>query len=86
MNLSLLLMIAWVLSVSLVGMLPRVLHKRLGFPLLALLPFLLADVGWELGIWWALGLTAAALSIYRYPAKYYGLRLLAKLTGRAADD
>jgi len=47
--------------------------------MLALFPFVLIYLGWEMGAWWAIGLFAAALSIYRYPARYYGLALWRKL-------
>ncbi len=86
MSWSLLATIFWVLAVSLVGMMPRTQHKRFGFPLLAMFPFLLAFVAFELGLWWALGLFAAGLSIYRYPARYYGLALWRKLTGKPAAE
>jgi len=75
MTVSLILTILWVLVISFVGMLPMRFHKRLGFPMLALFPFVLGYLAYDTGVWWAVGLFAAGLSIYRYPAKYYGLRL-----------
>ena len=75
------LTIGWVLVISAVGMLPMRFHKRFGFPMLALFPVVLAYLGWEMGVWWAVGLFAAALSIYRYPARYYGRMVWHKLTG-----
>ncbi|MFT5161406.1 MAG: hypothetical protein ACI9ZD_003025, partial [Paracoccaceae bacterium] len=36
----------------------------------------------ELGIWWALALFVGGLSIFRYPARYYGLILWRKLRGQ----
>lgn len=80
-NPALVVTIVWVLLISLVGMLPMRFHKRLGFPMLALFPFVLGYLGWEKGIWWVVGLLAAGLSIYRYPAKYYGLKAWHRLTG-----
>ncbi len=81
MNGSLIVTILWVLAISVVGLLPRSQHKKFGFPMLALFPFVLAYLGWDMGLFWALGLLAAGLSIYRYPARYYGLALLRKLRG-----
>ncbi|MDA0222995.1 MAG: DUF2484 family protein [Proteobacteria bacterium] len=86
MNVSLLVTIAWILVVSFVGMLPRDYHKRFGFPMLILFPFVLGYLAWDMGLYWALALLAAALSIFRYPAKYYGLALWRKLTGRPAVE
>jgi len=86
MNTSLVITIIWVLAVSCVGMLPRDYHKRLGFPMLALFPFVLGYLAWDLGPYWALALLAAAASIFRYPAKYYGLALWRKLAGRPAVE
>lgn len=86
MSWSLLTTIGWILVVSLVGMMPRSQHKKFGFPLLALFPVVLGFLAWELGFWWALGLFLAALSIYRYPARYYGLALWRKITGKVAAE
>ncbi|MFQ5438768.1 MAG: DUF2484 family protein, partial [Paracoccaceae bacterium] len=68
MNGALVATIAWVLAISAVGFLPRANHKRFGFPLLFIFPFVLFYLGWQMGVFWALGLVIAALSIYRYPA------------------
>ena len=73
--------ILWVLAVSAVAMLPQRFHKRLGFPLLALLPGLLIWLGLALGPLWALALLAGGLSIYRYPARHYGRALWRRLRG-----
>ncbi len=86
MNTSLLVTIAWVLVVSLVGMLLSKFHKRFGFPLLAMFPFVLVYLGWETGFFWALGLFVAALSIFRYPARYYGRALWRKVSGGPAKQ
>ena len=43
--------ILWVLLISAVGMLPQRFHKRFGFPLLALFPFVLAHLAWAMGPW-----------------------------------
>ena len=75
----LLWLIAWILAVSVVGFLPSRFHKRFGFPLLVLFVPLLIYVGWSLGLAWAVGVFVAGLSIYRYPARYYGRLLLGKL-------
>lgn len=74
--------VIWVLAVSAVGMGPRRYHKRLGFPLLILFLPLLIWLWVGAGPGWALGLLAGALSIYRYPARYYGRALLERLRGR----
>jgi len=84
MSASLLVTIGWVLAISFVGMLPRSQHRRFGFPLLALFPFVLFYLGWQMGIYWALGLLAAGVSIFRYPARYFGRILWHKLTHRDA--
>jgi hypothetical protein len=73
--------ILWVLAVSAVGMMPRKWHPRLGLPMLALLPVVLAWLAIAVGPWWAVGLFVGALSIFRYPAKYFGLFLWRKLSG-----
>ncbi len=86
MNGSFLVTIAWVLAISFVGMLPMSYHKRFGFPLLAIFPFVLVYLGWQNGIYWSLALLLAALSIYRHPAKYYGLLLWHKISGKGAAD
>lgn len=75
--------ILWVLAVSTVGMLPRKWHPRLGLPMLVLLPFVLWGLAADLGVWWAVGLFVGALSIFRYPAKYFGLYLWHRVTGTA---
>jgi len=82
MTVSLIVTILWVLVISLIGMLPMRFHKRLGFPMLAIFPFVLVYLAYDTGIWWAVGLFAAGLSIYRYPAKYYGRKVWSRLTGR----
>jgi uncharacterized protein DUF2484 len=85
MNPSLIVTIIWILVISTVGMLPQRFHKRLGFPMLALFPFVLGYLVVDMGLWWALALFAGALSIYRYPARYYGRALWRKVRGRAAE-
>ncbi len=82
MNISLIVTIVWILVISAIGMLPMRFHKRLGFPMLMLFPFVLAYLAWDLGVWWALALFAGALSIFRYPARYFGLIAWRKLTGK----
>ncbi len=86
MNLSLLVTILWILMVSGVGMLPRRFHKRFGFPMLLLFPFVLVYLIFDMGIWWGLLLFAGALSIFRYPARYFGRILWQKMTGGASSD
>lgn len=78
--------VLWVLVISGVGMLPRRFHWRFGFPMLMLFPLVLAYLAYDKGMWWALGLCVAALSIYRYPAKHYGLALLRKATGKPSAE
>ncbi len=82
MTVSLIVTILWVLLISAVGMLPMRFHKRFGFPMLAVFPFVLVYLAYDTGIWWAVGLFFAGLSIYRYPAKYLGLKVWHKVTGR----
>ncbi len=84
MTVSLIVAIIWVLVISFVGMLLGPQHKRFGFPMLALFSFVLVYLAWDTGIFLALGLFVAALSIYRYPARYYGLAMSRKLTGKSA--
>lgn len=84
MSYSILVTIIWILVVSAVGMMPRAFHKPFGFPLLAMFPVVLVYLGWEMGFFWALGLFLAGLSIFRYPARYYGLALWRKLRGQSA--
>ena len=74
--------VIWVLAVSAVGMGPRRYHKRLGFPLLALLVPLTLWLWIGAGPGWALGLIAGALSIYRYPARYYTRALWKRVNPR----
>ena len=76
----------WVLAVSVVGMMPRRFHKPAGFPLMFLFFPLLVWVGYEMGWIWAVVLLFAGLSIFRYPAKYYGLLLWRRITGRGAPN
>jgi hypothetical protein len=78
--------ILWVLAVSGVGMMPRKWHPRLGLPLLVLLPVVLWGLAADLGPWWAVGLFVGALSIFRYPAKYFGLFLWRKLRGAGRPE
>ena len=78
--------ILWVLAISAVGMLPQRFHKRFGFPMLALFPAVLLHLGWSMGIWWAVALLAAGVSIYRYLARYYGLKLWRRLTGNRSSE
>ncbi len=85
-NTSLILTIVWVLALSFVGMLPMKFHKRLGFPLLLLFPFLLFYLAWDMGPLWALVLFAAGLSIFRYPARYFGRILWRRLSGKPGSD
>lgn len=79
MNYPVLATIVWVLMVSFVGMLPRRFHKRFGFPLLLAFPIVVILLWRELGWIWGMALILAGLSIYRYPARYYGLALLRRL-------
>lgn len=81
MTASLWVTILWILVISFVGRLPMRFHKRFGFPLLFLFPFVLGYLGWEMGAFWALGLFVAGLSIYRYPARYFGLALWRRVSG-----
>lgn len=81
MSASVAVTIVWVLVISGVGMLPMRFHWRLGFPMLLLFPLVLIYLGWEMGIWWSVGLFAAALSIYRYPARHYTRKLWHKVKG-----
>jgi len=78
--------IIWILVISAVGMLPRAYHWRFGLPMLMLFPFVLGYLAWDTGIYWALALVAAWVSIYRYPLKYFGLAMMRKVTGRKADQ
>ena len=81
MTVSLIVTMVWILAISLVGMLPRSFHKPLGFPMLVLFPAVLIYLAVDTGPWWALALFAAGLSIFRYPARYYGRFLWRKLRG-----
>jgi len=83
-NLSLIVTIFWIIAISLVGMLPMRFHWRLGLPMLCLFPVVLIWLGWSMGLWWAVGLLAGGVSIYRYPARHYGRKLLARLRGHSA--
>jgi len=86
MNGGLAVTILWVLLISGVGMMPRDWHWRLGLPMLLLFPFVLGYLAWDMGIYWGLALLVAALSIYRYPARYYGIALWQRLTGDRSGD
>lgn len=83
MNYSLIAAIVWVLIISGIGMLPRRFHPYLGLPMLALLPFLLAYIAYDAGPYWALGLLIGAISIFRYPLRYFGRLAWRKLRSRA---
>ncbi|MFT4714905.1 MAG: hypothetical protein ACI861_000714 [Paracoccaceae bacterium] len=74
--------IAWIFVISIIGMSPMRFHRRFALPMLALFPIVLGLLAWELGIWWALALFVGGLSIFRYPARYYGLILWRKLRGQ----
>ena len=86
MSISLGVTIAWVLVISAIGMLPMRFHKRFGFPMLMLFPFVLVFLAYDLGFWWAPALFVGALSIFRYPARYFGLKLWRKLRGEAGPQ
>jgi len=78
--------VGWIILISGVGMLPRRFHWRFGLPMLVLFPVVLAYFAWDTGPYWGLALFVAALSIYRYPVKHFGLALYRKVTGKAADQ
>jgi hypothetical protein len=86
MSISLGVTIGWILVISAIGMLPMRFHKRFGFPMLFLFPFVWGYLAWDLGFWWALALFVGALSIFRYPARYYGRMAWSKLRGNAAVE
>ncbi|MCB1367255.1 MAG: DUF2484 family protein [Rhodobacteraceae bacterium] len=81
MNTSLIIAIVWVLVISAIGMLPRRFHPYLGLPMLALLPFILGYIAYDAGPYWALGLLIGAISIFRYPLRYFGRLLWQRLRG-----
>ena len=69
-----LLPMAWLIGLAVLSALAVILSLALRSP------------GWAVRGLAALALLAAALSIFRYPAKYYGLALWRKLTGRPAVE
>ncbi|NOX73896.1 MAG: DUF2484 family protein [Alphaproteobacteria bacterium] len=83
MSLSLIITILWIIVISVIGMMPMRFHKRLGFPMLMLFPFVLIYLAYDMGVWWAVALFVGGLSIFRYPARYFGLKAWRKLRGGA---
>ncbi len=82
---SLLAAIGWVIVISVIGMLPRRFHPWLGLPMLVALIPLLVWIGYDAGIWWVVGLLAGAMSIFRYPLRYFLRFLLSRLRGHRGD-
>jgi len=72
----------WVVLVSGIGMAPRRFHKPVGLPMLLLFFPLVAWISVDLGWIWGAGLFLAGLSIFRYPARYFGLALWQKVRRR----
>jgi len=83
---SLIATILWVIVISGVGMLPMRFHKRFGFPMLAVFPFVLGYLAYDTGVWWAVGLFVAGLSIFRYPVRYFARLAWRRVFGGGALD
>ncbi|MSU90568.1 DUF2484 family protein [Rhodobacteraceae bacterium 2CG4] len=72
---------AWIIAVSAVALIPYPRHRPYAIALLVLFPALLVLVALEHGPLWALAFLAAALSIYRYPARYLLRQAVHRLRG-----
>lgn len=71
MSLSVFLAIAWVFVATLVAMLPMRLQYAPGVALLAAAPVLIVVLGLQFGWLAALGATAAFVSMFRNPLRYF---------------
>ena len=76
MPLSLIFGCLWVLLATGVALLPMRLQMAPGLALLLAAPVLLVWIGWQAGLWWALGGLAAFLSMFRNPLIYFARRAL----------
>lgn len=70
MSTSLILGCLWVIAATVVAMMPMRRQYVPGLILLVLAPILIGVIGWEHGVWWAVGGLAAFVSMFRNPLKY----------------
>jgi len=71
----------WIVLVSIVALVPFPQHKPYAQLLIILFPALLIMVGIEWGWLYALVFFVAALSIYRYPARYLVRQAIKRIRG-----
>ena len=79
---SALLGFVWIVLVSIVALMPFPQHKPYALAMLLLFPVLLILIGIEWGWLFAAAFFIAALSIYRYPARYLARHLWRRIGGR----
>lgn len=81
--LSLTLFCLWIVTAAAIALLPGKYHWRGAYVLIAVVVPLIGYIWWELGVWYAVGATVAALSILRWPVRFVVRWLRKRLGGQS---
>ena len=84
--LSMTLFCLWIVIAAVLAMLPGKYHWRGAYGLIAVIGPLLIYIWWDLGGWYALGATLAAMSVLRWPVRFVFRWVRARIAALRGQD